>query len=272
MAGWAVSAAFLDYDNDGRLDLFVARYLDWDLQRNILCGTPFHAYCRPDKFNGVSNVLFHNEGHGRFRDVSRESGIAAVTGKGMGVAVNDYDGDGFPDIFVANDGMEQFLYHNERNGRAGAIEEKASAGADDGLSGISGSVGEGQPRGHVIAVTEKVLPVVTDTGGEGEVLAELPFVLKEAADVFFNDNGARVAAVDDSREGPIGGEIGQRRVKVNGIALNGADRRSAFTAERGFQICMFERRRHALYFGLCQAELGGLRAPFGGRGGDSPGD
>lgn len=103
LTGWAVSAAFLDYDNDGRLDLFVARYLDWALARNILCGTPFYAYCRPDKFNGVSDVLFHNEGEGRFRDVSRQPGIAAVTG--MGVAVNDYDGDGFSDIFVANCGL-----------------------------------------------------------------------------------------------------------------------------------------------------------------------
>ena len=117
VAGWSVSAAFLDYDNDGRLDLFVARYLDWTLEKNILCGTPFHAYCRPDKFAGVANVLFHNEGAGRFRDVSAESGIGAVVGKGMGVAVNDYDGDGLADIFVANDGMEQFLFHNERNGR-----------------------------------------------------------------------------------------------------------------------------------------------------------
>jgi hypothetical protein len=116
VAGWSVSAAFLDYDNDGRLDLFVTRYLDWDLARNVLCGTPFHAYCRPDKFKGVSNVLFHNEGGGGFRDVTRESGISAAVGKGMGVAVGDYDGDGFTDIFVANDGMEQFLFHNERNG------------------------------------------------------------------------------------------------------------------------------------------------------------
>jgi hypothetical protein len=115
-AGWSVSAAFLDYDNDGLLDLFVARYLDWTIGRNILCGTPFNAYCRPDKFNGTANLLYHNEGNGHFRDVSRESGIAAVIGKGMGVAVNDYDGDGFADIFVANDGMEQFLFHNQRDG------------------------------------------------------------------------------------------------------------------------------------------------------------
>jgi hypothetical protein len=114
--GWSVSAAFLDYDNDGRLDLFVSRYLDYHLNRNILCGTPFYAYCRPDKYQGVTNVLYHNEGSGRFRDVSESSGIGSVTGKGMGVAINDYDGDGFADIFVSNDLIEQFLFRNRGDG------------------------------------------------------------------------------------------------------------------------------------------------------------
>ncbi len=113
--GWSVSAGFFDYDNDGRLDLFVARYLDWDIGRNILCGAPFHSYCRPDKFGGTTNLLFHNEG-GRFRDVSMESGIGKSKGKGMAVAFNDYDGDGRADVFVSNDGMEQFLFHNKGDG------------------------------------------------------------------------------------------------------------------------------------------------------------
>src|SRR5438270_2436691 len=81
--GWSASAGFFDYDNDGKLDLFVTRYLDWDIGRNILCGTPFNAYCRPDKFGGVTNLLFHNEGGGKFRDVSVESRIASVKGKGL---------------------------------------------------------------------------------------------------------------------------------------------------------------------------------------------
>ncbi len=120
--GWSASAGFFDYDNDGRLDLFVTRYLDWDIGRNILCGTPFHAYCRPDKFGAVSNLLFHNEGGGRFRDASVESGIASAKGKALGVAFNDYDGDGFADVFVANDGMEQFLFRNKGDG---TFEERA---------------------------------------------------------------------------------------------------------------------------------------------------
>lgn len=145
VGGWSVSAAWLDYDNDGKLDLFVARYLDWDLGRNILCGSPFHAYCRPDKFEGVTNVLLRNEGGGKFRDVSVESGIGAVKGKGMGVAVSDYDGDGFVDVFVANDGMEQHLFHNERNGKF--VERGLEAGvalSDDAktFAGMGASFGD----------------------------------------------------------------------------------------------------------------------------------
>ncbi len=116
VGGWSASAGFFDYDNDGLLDLFVTRYLEWDIAHNILCGAPFHAYCRPDKFPPVSNVLLHNEGGGRFRDVSGSSGIGKVKGKALGVAFHDYDHDGFADIFVANDGMEQHLFHNLKNG------------------------------------------------------------------------------------------------------------------------------------------------------------
>lgn len=115
--GWSVSAAFLDYDRDGWLDLFVSRYLDWDFTRNLHCGTPFWAYCRPDRYEGVPNLLYRNRGNGRFEDVSEHAGIAKPVGKGMGVAVLDYDRDGFPDLFVSNDGMEQFLYRNLGNGR-----------------------------------------------------------------------------------------------------------------------------------------------------------
>ncbi|MBA3439991.1 MAG: CRTAC1 family protein [Pyrinomonadaceae bacterium] len=132
-AGWSASAGFFDYDNDGRLDLFVTRYLDWDIARNILCGTPFHSYCRPNKFGGVSNLLYHNEGNGRFSDVSQSSLIASLKGKALGLAFNDADDDNLPDIFVANDGMEQFFFQNRGDGTfAERALEAGVATSDDG--------------------------------------------------------------------------------------------------------------------------------------------
>ena len=117
---WAVAAGWFDYDNDGLLDLFVVRYVAWDPAREIYCGLPkpgYRTYCHPQHYQPLANVLYHNEGGGRFRDVSRESGIAAHTGKGMGVAFGDYDGDGRLDVFVANDTVPNFLFRNQGDGR-----------------------------------------------------------------------------------------------------------------------------------------------------------
>jgi hypothetical protein len=114
--GWSVSAGFFDYDNDGKLDLFVTRYMDWDTQHSKDCGGNFHTYCPPGEFPRTTNILYHNRGDGTFEDVSQRSGIAAKKGHGLGVAFSDYDGDGFTDIFVANDGMQQYLFHNNGNG------------------------------------------------------------------------------------------------------------------------------------------------------------
>ncbi len=114
--GWSVSAGFLDYDNDGKLDLFVSRYLDWSVEKSKTCGSEKPTYCPPGEFGPVTNILYHNRGDGTFEDVSVTSGIAAKKGKGLGVAFADYDGDGFTDIFVTNDVIEQFLFHNNGDG------------------------------------------------------------------------------------------------------------------------------------------------------------
>jgi hypothetical protein len=114
--GWSVSAGFFDYDNDGKLDLFVTRYMDWDTKHNKDCGGNYHTYCPPEEFPATTNFLYHNNGDGTFTDVSQRSGIAAKKGRALGVAFADYDEDGFTDIFVANDGMQQYLFHNNGNG------------------------------------------------------------------------------------------------------------------------------------------------------------
>jgi hypothetical protein len=114
--GWSASAGFFDYDNDGKLDLFVTRYLDWTPATSKTCGAAEPMYCPPGEFPPTTDILYHNRGDGTFEDVSVPSGIASKKGHGLGVAFADYDGDGFTDIFVANDVTEQFLFHNNGNG------------------------------------------------------------------------------------------------------------------------------------------------------------
>jgi hypothetical protein len=140
-AGWSAGAMFVDYDRDGLLDLFVSRYLTWDFSKDIFCGQTkpgFRAYCHPDQFPPISHLLFHNEGHGRFRDVSEESGIAKSAGKGLGVAFNDYDRDGWPDIFVANDSVAQQLFHNLKNGKFEEVGVSAGLAYDEDGNAFSG--------------------------------------------------------------------------------------------------------------------------------------
>ena len=117
--GWSASAGFFDYDNDGKLDLFVTRYLDWGFQKNRYCGEKkpgYRAYCHPDNFDPVANILYRNNGDGTFTDVSSQSAVAASPGKGLGVAFADYDADRFIDVYVANDSVQSFLFRNKGNG------------------------------------------------------------------------------------------------------------------------------------------------------------
>ncbi|MGA8102513.1 MAG: CRTAC1 family protein [Candidatus Acidiferrales bacterium] len=130
--GWSCSAGFFDYDNDGHLDLFVTRYMEWDTKHSKICGGEWQTYCPPGEFPATTNILYRNRGDGTFEDVSQRSGISTLKGRSLGVAFADYDDDGFTDIYVTNDGMRQFLFHNNGNGtfRECALEVGASLSAD----------------------------------------------------------------------------------------------------------------------------------------------
>jgi enediyne biosynthesis protein E4 len=137
--GWSVSAGFFDFDNDGRLDLFVARYMEWDADHNKICGGDWHTYCPPGVFPATTCLLYRNRGDGTFEDVSEKSGITAKKGRALGVSFADYDGDGFTDIFVSNDGMQQYLFHNNGDGtfKECALDCGAALTSDGkGLSGM----------------------------------------------------------------------------------------------------------------------------------------
>ena len=115
---WSSSAAFLDYDRDGDLDLFVANYLDFTPATNKLCYDSVGArdYCTPRAYRPVPDRLFRNEGNGTFTDVSDAAGITKADGAGLGVTTGDYDGDGWLDLYVANDGTPNQLWINQKNG------------------------------------------------------------------------------------------------------------------------------------------------------------
>jgi hypothetical protein len=118
-SGWCTGACFVDYDRDGWLDLIITRYVQWDFSLDVFCGEHrpgYRSYCHPDQFQPITHLVFHNNRDGTFTDVSKKCGIAGSPGKGLGIAIDDFDGDGWPDIFVANDSVAEQLFRNNRDG------------------------------------------------------------------------------------------------------------------------------------------------------------
>jgi hypothetical protein len=136
-ASFGTSAAWLDYDRDGKLDLFVANYVQWTQKGDLWCSLDgaTKSYCTPESYKGTRSRLFHNLGNGRFEDVSEQSGVGDPNSKSLGVTVLDYNNDGWPDLFVANDTQPNKLYRNLGNGTF--REEGMSAGVAYGEDGVA---------------------------------------------------------------------------------------------------------------------------------------
>jgi hypothetical protein len=136
-ANFGTSAAWLDYDKDGHVDLFVANYVQWNQKTDIWCSLDgvSKSYCTPESYKGTSSKLYRNLGGGKFEDVSQKAGVGDPNSKSLGIAVFDYDLDGWPDLFIANDTQPNRLYRNNRNGTFS--EEGMSAGvaySEDGVA------------------------------------------------------------------------------------------------------------------------------------------
>jgi enediyne biosynthesis protein E4 len=117
--GWSTSAAWLDYDHDGYLDLVVLNYIEWSANNNLWCGEHrpgYRSYCHPGNYQGQRIKLYHNNHNGTFTDVSDSSGIGKPEAKGMGVVTADFNNDGWTDIAVANDSWPNFLFINKKDG------------------------------------------------------------------------------------------------------------------------------------------------------------
>ena len=138
---WSSSAAFVDYDRDGDLDIFVANYLDFTVAGNKRCNDAVGArdYCSPRAYKPVPDRLYRNDGRGRFTDVSDAAGITKADGAGLGVSVGDYNGDGWLDLYVANDATPNQLWINQKNGTF----------VDDGLLSGTALNAAGNPEGSM---------------------------------------------------------------------------------------------------------------------------
>jgi hypothetical protein len=169
---WAIAAGWIDYDGNGNLDLFVVNYVVWKHDKDPVCGEGVRTYCHPKLYEGLPNQLYRNNGDGTFSDVSRTSGIAALTGKGMGVAFADFDDDGDLDVFVANDTVPNFLFRNDGKGRFTEVALRAGVAFNDDGRALS-SMGvdfrdldnDGRPDLFVTALANETYPFYRNIGG-----------------------------------------------------------------------------------------------------------
>jgi enediyne biosynthesis protein E4 len=166
--GWSASAAFVDYDKDGYLDLYVTRYLDFTINGNKECFSPTgeRDYCSPTAYKPLSHRLFRNLGNGKFQEVTQSAGISVAGGPGLGVVCADFNGDGWPDVYVANDGAPNLLWLNNGNGtfRESALLSGAAYSADGvARAGMGVTAGDFDGSGN-----ESIL--VTNLSREGATL------------------------------------------------------------------------------------------------------
>ena len=179
---FSTGALWFDYDRDGKLDLFVNNYVEWSIEKDLHCtldGTR-KSYCTPESYKGRSPTLFHNRGNGTFEDVTKKAGVQDQTSKGLGVAMLDYDGDGWPDLLVTNDTQPNRLFRNQRNGTFTDVGMTAGIAFDEGGVARAGMGvdaadfdGSGRP-GIVIGNFSNQMMALYANDGNGLFIDEAP--------------------------------------------------------------------------------------------------
>jgi hypothetical protein len=172
---WSVSALWIDYNNDGLPDLFIANYCKWEVNQDPFCGPKpeQRSYCHPKNYEPLPNTLYRNNGDGSFTDVSAETGVSKHFGKGMGAVMGDYDGDGFMDVFVANDTRPNFLFHNIGGKRFEEVALERGVAYPEAAQAISGMGADfkdvdndGRPDIWHTAIENESFPLYQNRGGE----------------------------------------------------------------------------------------------------------
>jgi len=260
---WSICAAWLDYNRDGWLDLFVVNYCVWGLDKDPYCGSEsrkFRVYCHPAKFDPLPNMLFRNNRDGTFTDVSEASGISHHLGKGMGVAVADYDDDGFPDVFVANDTMRNFLFHNQGDGtfrEVGLGTGVAHNGDGSALSYMGADFrdmdNDGRPDVFVTAISNEMFSYFHNEGGglfedytHTSLLGRLSIFMSGWSNGMFdfnNDGWKDLFAANSHVNDEIQQEMNVPFKQRNAVFANVAGKLADVSAEagRGFQVAAAHR-------------------------------
>jgi hypothetical protein len=257
---WSASCAFADLDRDGDLDLFVTNYVTTDPARNPFCGNArlnVRSYCHPLNFDPLPNIVYRNDGRGTFTDVSAESGVAVFRGNGLGVVIADYDDDGWPDVFVANDTMPNFLFRRVGPWRFEEVALRAGvAVASDGRAraGMGTDAGDYDGDGHLdLVVTNldfemhslyrglgrQLFAYATPESGIGP--ATLPFVGFGVVFLDFDNDAQLDLAVANGHiiDNPLLMRAGATQAQRNLLFRNVAPRRFAdvtATAGPGFAL------------------------------------
>ena len=169
---WSVAAAWVDYNNDGLLDLFISNYCQWDPANGPECKANGQVvYCNPRHYKPLPHTLYRNNGNGTFTDVSEQTGLSKFPGRGMGVSIGDYDGDGFTDIFVANDDAPFQLFHNIGGKRFEEVAAAAGVAFPENGNVISGMgcdfrdvFNKGTPSLWVTAIEKESFPLFLNSG------------------------------------------------------------------------------------------------------------